>query len=145
MLSPVEKARLDNRRAGLTGMLLFHRRHFLQLLEGPETAVGNVFDRIAQDPRHTNVRVLLREVVPTRSFAAWTMGFEQMEDAWNLPPAWTTILEEELTPSVEPQPGSAARDLLLSFAHALDASALADDTIRRSAVISRRFAHDAAE
>lgn len=125
LLNLVEKARLNNGPAGLTGMLLFHQKHFLQLLEGPEIAVRNLFDRIAQDPRHTNIRVLLSELVPARSFAGWTMGFEQVEDAWNLPPAWTTILEEELPPSIEPQPGSAARDLLLSFAHGLDASAAA--------------------
>lgn len=123
LLNLVEKARLNNGPAGLTGMLLFHQQRFLQLLEGTETAVRSLLAKIAQDPRHTNIRVLLTESVPARSFGGWTMGFEQMEEAWNLPPAWTTILEQEVTPSVESQPGSAARDLLLSFVHGLDAPA----------------------
>ena len=100
-------------------MLLFHDNQFLQLLEGPEAAVRNCFGIIARDPRHTGLRVLLTDEVLERSFPDWTMGFERVEDAWNLPRAWSTILKEEVAPSTDHKPASAAKDLLLSFGHGL--------------------------
>ena len=115
LLALVEKARTKNAPRGITGMLLFHDDHFLQLLEGPELAVCACFNVIKTDPRHTGVRVLLSGTEPGRAFPDWTMGFERMEDAWNVPRAWTTILEEDLAPGA----GSSAKELLLSFGHGL--------------------------
>jgi Sensors of blue-light using FAD len=111
----VEKSRSRNARRAITGMLLFHEGQFMQLLEGPEKAVRDCFAIIKRDPRHTSVTVLLMEERQHRDFPEWTMGFERLEHAWSLPPAWSTILEEPLSPAATSQNPSAAKELILSF------------------------------
>lgn len=69
------QARRNNERCGVTGMLLYHQRSFLQVLEGDGAMLDAVFARIERDERHTRVGVLLRHPVHAREFAAWSMGF----------------------------------------------------------------------
>jgi Sensors of blue-light using FAD len=115
----VEKSRRKNAEHALTGMLLFHEGQFLQLLEGPEPAVRACFAVVERDPRHDSVKVLLTGECEQRDFPEWTMGFEQPGDAWNLPPAWSTILEQGFTSRAASGHSSAAKDLLLSFQYGL--------------------------
>ena len=111
----VEKARVKNAARDLTGMLLFHQNQFLQLLEGPEAAVRDCFAVIQRDTRHGDIQVLFTDQVEERSFPNWTMGFERVSEAWNLPRSWSTILEDEAMVSGKRK--TAAKDLLLSFRH----------------------------
>lgn len=69
------KARKKNKAVRVTGMLLYHGGSFLQVLEGPEEAVTELFKVIEKDPRHANVRVLLRDGIETPEFDEWSMGF----------------------------------------------------------------------
>jgi hypothetical protein len=71
----LEKSREKNSKVGITGLLLYHTGSFLQVLEGPEEAVNACFKGIESDPRHTNVKVLLRDGVETPEFDEWSMGF----------------------------------------------------------------------
>ena len=84
----VETSRRKNALRAVTGMLLFRDGQFLQLLEGPEREVISVFELVKRDPRHTGVKVLLSEAVADRQFPEWTMGFERLDEAWNVPQAW---------------------------------------------------------
>jgi hypothetical protein len=68
-------SRRNNRRAGVTGALLFNRGCFAQILEGEAARVGEVFERIQRDPRHTEVVALEFKDVGARSFASWSMAF----------------------------------------------------------------------
>ena len=111
----VEKSRSKNSARGITGMLLFHEGKFLQLLEGPEPAVRDCFALIRRDPRHESVTVLMEGVSKERDFPEWTMGFERPDEAWNLPAAWSTILENGLDATSKSP--SAAKELLVSFQH----------------------------
>jgi hypothetical protein len=74
-------SRANNRRLGLTGFLLHRDGQFLQLLEGPDDVVSTRVSIIEQDPRHTDIAVLLRESGPQRQFPAWSMGYETVTDA----------------------------------------------------------------
>jgi len=69
------QARRNNERAGVTGMLLYHQRSFLQVIEGEAAALDALFARIGRDERHNRVSALLRQPVPSRQFADWAMGF----------------------------------------------------------------------
>ncbi|MGE3335422.1 MAG: BLUF domain-containing protein [Rhodospirillaceae bacterium] len=75
----LEVSRQRNSHLGITGMLLFADQRFMQILEGSMTAVERVFASIARDKRHIDVKVLSRNSIKTRSFGAWTMGFDKME------------------------------------------------------------------
>lgn len=68
-------AREKNREAGITGMLVYENGAFLQVIEGEEDAVEALFDRISNDGRHGQIRMLLRSEITERSFPEWTMGF----------------------------------------------------------------------
>ena len=72
----LRQSKENNPRAGVTGVLCFcsNARVFLQVLEGGRDAVSAVYNRIAQDPRHTEVVLLSYEEIGERSFASWSMG-----------------------------------------------------------------------
>ncbi|MDR7193428.1 BLUF domain-containing protein [Luteimonas terrae] len=54
------KSRAYNARHGIGGMLLLQDGLFMQLLEGPAEAVDALYARIASDPRHCEVRLMVR-------------------------------------------------------------------------------------
>ncbi|MGI8436962.1 MAG: BLUF domain-containing protein [Chthoniobacterales bacterium] len=55
LLELLRQSRENNERAGVSGMLLFKERRFLQLLEGDEASVRATFQRIQRDPRHHEI------------------------------------------------------------------------------------------
>jgi hypothetical protein len=70
-------SRHNNALMGITGLLLFIDGGFLQMLEGEERAVRELYGRIAADPRHINPQLMLDREVPVRAFPEWSMGFER--------------------------------------------------------------------
>lgn len=71
----LESARVKNAEAGITGMLCFHRKYFLQCLEGSRVKVNEAYQRILKDKRHTNIVILDYDEIVRREFDAWTMGY----------------------------------------------------------------------
>ncbi|MGC4027874.1 MAG: BLUF domain-containing protein [Steroidobacteraceae bacterium] len=59
---------------GITGILCYSDKVFLQVLEGGRDEVCETFNAIARDPRHTQVRLLSFEEIHERRFGGWTMG-----------------------------------------------------------------------
>jgi hypothetical protein len=65
----------NNRLVDITGFLISHNGHFLQVLEGPSRSVAETFARIAGDPRHTDMQLLADlEPVEGRAFRGWSMA-----------------------------------------------------------------------
>ena len=56
----------NNRRDHVTGCLMFHRGHILQVLEGARPDLDRLMRRIVEDGRHRNVRVLIDQPIPAR-------------------------------------------------------------------------------
>ncbi len=71
----LEKARNKNKSLGITGMLVSDRGSFMQVLEGEEKTVNQLFSVISGDGRHSKVVKIISEAIPERQFADWTMGF----------------------------------------------------------------------
>ncbi|WP_045837965.1 BLUF domain-containing protein [Hyphomicrobium sp. 99] len=71
----LEKARVNNTKANLTGALIFNSGCFAQVLEGPRDCIAEIFERIQCDPRHTEVQVLEYEPANERTFPNWSMAF----------------------------------------------------------------------
>jgi Sensors of blue-light using FAD len=69
------RARANNQRLGVSGLLVHHAGSFFQVLEGSPDAVQALYDRIALDKRHTRVLPLARGLVSQRAFGDWSMGF----------------------------------------------------------------------
>ncbi|SEQ38542.1 Sensors of blue-light using FAD [Solimonas aquatica] len=66
--------RTNNQAHGVTGMLLFEKGSFFQILEGERSQVEALFDKIATDPRHVRINKLIVERIAQRDFGEWTMG-----------------------------------------------------------------------
>jgi len=73
-------ARNNNERRQLTGLLLYCNQSFLQILEGPPDELEEIYKKIEEDPRHTQLRMLSRGPIETRTFSAWSMGFEHVDE-----------------------------------------------------------------
>jgi hypothetical protein len=80
LLDILRVSRENNTRDNITGLLLYKDRRFMQLLEGPQRAVCDTYARIARDPRHRDVTVLLEKETNDRDFADWSMGFKEIDD-----------------------------------------------------------------
>jgi hypothetical protein len=69
------RARSNNARLGVSGLLLHHEGSFLQVLEGDTEVLNALFGTIALDKRHNRVIKLLDREVDERHFSEWRMGF----------------------------------------------------------------------
>jgi len=74
MVAILKKSTLNNALTGVTGVLCFSDNIFVQVLEGGRLQVSKLYNRIAQDPRHTDVVLLSYEEIDERRFAGWSMG-----------------------------------------------------------------------
>ncbi len=71
----LNKSRQKNERQKISGMLLYLDPFFIQILEGEEQFVNELFNTIKQDPRHYKVSLIYKKPIEERSFADWSMGF----------------------------------------------------------------------
>ncbi|WP_227285361.1 MULTISPECIES: BLUF domain-containing protein [Paracoccaceae] len=66
-------ARGRNSAAGVTGALICRADLYLQLLEGPEPAVTEIYKSIIRDDRHLDVTLRSDGAVTERLFGEWDM------------------------------------------------------------------------
>jgi hypothetical protein len=71
----LHSSRKNNTAKNVTGMLLYGEGTFLQLLEGDEKDVTDIYAIIERDPRHVNLIKLITDDVDKRHFPSWSMGF----------------------------------------------------------------------
>ena len=69
------KARSNNEKVNVSGMLLYHEGSFIQALEGPKEQVEKIYQKISKDTRHTETRILFKGDSRQRDFHGWSMGF----------------------------------------------------------------------
>lgn len=97
LMQLLRTARGRNEAAGISGMLLFRDTDFMQLLEGDEPAVRDIYTLIARDTRHRNLIILLEEETDERLFADWSMGFHRLGDETAARvPGYTDFLNDPL-------------------------------------------------
>jgi len=73
-------ARDFNSANNITGCLVYHNKEFVQVLEGEKRIVLELYGRIVEDKRHSNVFLLGKEEKDERSFANWNMAYHSMDD-----------------------------------------------------------------
>ena len=82
----LEHSRDRNAADDITGLLIyrynedFRRGNFLQVLEGPEDALADVWNRISSDPRHHTIIVLEEGESDALAFGDWSMGFRNVDE-----------------------------------------------------------------
>ncbi len=76
----IDVAVSKNRELGVTGMLCYRDRCFTQFLEGEESVVKNLYEKIKKDHRHLGCFVLLEKPIETRLFDQWYMALRNVDD-----------------------------------------------------------------
>jgi len=81
------QSRYNNSHDGITGCLAyiegqsnqeeFHR--FIQILEGTEHKIADLFERIQRDRRHSQVTLVVHGPIQSRNFESWQMHFERID------------------------------------------------------------------
>lgn len=74
----LKASRRNNAAAGVTGVLVFDGRRFLQALEGETAEVNATYQRIKADPRHRAIVLLSSNHVEERAFGGWAMAAERV-------------------------------------------------------------------
>ena len=81
----LKQCRNNNLRLGVTGMLLYQKGTFMQMLEGEKQVVIDLYDDIKKDERHTGFHIVLTGDIEERNFEDWSMGFYNMDKAGEFP------------------------------------------------------------
>lgn len=68
-----------NKSLNITGCILYNEREFFQLLEGEKDFVHTLFEKIKQDQRHSNLRVMWESSIEKRAFENWSMIKQKVE------------------------------------------------------------------
>jgi hypothetical protein len=61
-----------------TGVLLYSKDKFIQYLEGESKQLLALFDKIKQDPRHEQVRMISYGPIKDKAFPSWHMASKQL-------------------------------------------------------------------
>lgn len=109
--------RQKNSTDNITGLLLYDGRGtFLQLLEGPETAVDKLYKKISQDQRHSRVNILGEREIDKRYFPDWTMGYKNLSLEANINiKGFSNFMEQKDTSTFVNEKPSFGVELLYHF------------------------------
>lgn len=106
----------NNTRRGITGMLLYKDRWFMQVLEGSAVAVHLIYARIERDSRHHEIKLIVREPMRVREFSEWSMGFKNLDSAdLAAYPGYSEFLDIPLADEVFSVDAARRRKLLALF------------------------------
>lgn len=83
----LQQSRDNNQAKDITGILLYNRGTFIQLLEGDEQVVKDLYAKIDKDPRHKLIFTLMEGHKDERQFPNWSMAFRDLDspEIKNLP------------------------------------------------------------
>ncbi|RKR83468.1 FAD-dependent sensor of blue light [Mucilaginibacter gracilis] len=71
----LEQSLINNTQAGITGLLLYNKGTFFQVLEGEAEQIKATFEKIKADPCHHNIIKMKEGKLAKRNFSDWRMGF----------------------------------------------------------------------
>lgn len=98
-------------------MLLYDNATYMQVLEGYEDDVHDIYKSILKDPRNSGNVTLFEEEISQRDFPNWSMGFKNLESCSPEDlPGFQDVFNGKLEKELVVNNTSKALDLLLSFA-----------------------------
>lgn len=113
----LKQARARNLRQNITGMLLYDNATYIQVLEGAEKDVDDIYNSILKDPRNMGNVTLIKEDISKRDFPNWSMGFKNLESC--LPeelPGFQDVFNGKLDKELAVKNTSKTLGLLMGFA-----------------------------
>jgi len=80
MADILQTSRPANKSRNISGMLLCAKGGVLQVLEGEDAVVCELYRSIELDKRHNNIYLLSKTEAIERQFADWSMGFRRLSE-----------------------------------------------------------------
>jgi hypothetical protein len=82
ILDILKYSKRNNEKIEIRGILIYWKRNnqFLQLLEGEENVILNLYDKICMDDHHSLSRIIYQENILERGFKNWTMAFKNIDE-----------------------------------------------------------------
>lgn len=75
----LETSRINNGQKNITGVLLYSKTKFIQVLEGDKNDILALYDEIKKDERHRNVAMISLSPIKERFFPSWQMGEKKFD------------------------------------------------------------------
>ena len=72
----------NNGKQNITGVLLYSKDRFLQVLEGEKEQITGLYDKIKTDSRHSQAMMLSVKPIQERFFPSWQMAGKEMDSAY---------------------------------------------------------------
>jgi len=76
----VSKGREYNIKHGITSMMLYDKGNLIQMLEGQEKSVRELYEKISRDLHHHEIIKITEGLLAERAFGDMPMGFLNLED-----------------------------------------------------------------
>ncbi len=116
LLGILKVSRENNLSRDVTGLLLYKGGNFMQVLEGDENVVLDLYEKIKTDPRHADVSIISKEQIQARQFHAWEMAFQNLDNpAIKNEPGYSQFLQDEFTDELYRKNPLRAYIMLLTF------------------------------
>ena len=108
----------NNRRDGITGILLYKDGNFMQVMEGPQDVLLRTLARMENDTRHSGIIVLLQGHQRDRQFPDWSLAYRDLGDGSGKPTGYSEFMNTPLTGDEFAKDPSRAQRLLMMFKQA---------------------------
>jgi len=112
----LEQSRQKNARLKITGLLVYYKREFMQLLEGNKEDIFSLYETIYNDDRNMQNHLVWHGPVQQRSFANWSMAFllpGELSLEGNS--AYSTFLQHGFNAQVANAPRTTGKSFLISL------------------------------
>ena len=76
----LERSKQNNATRGITGAMIYANGYFMQLIEGPQIAVDELYSAIEADPRHEVLSLIHNQEIKDRHFSDWAMEYRDSDD-----------------------------------------------------------------
>ena len=112
----LDQSRHKNTRLNITGLLVYCKREFMQLLEGNKDDIFSLYDTICKDGRNTQNHLMWTGPIQQRSFADWSMAFLLPgELSLEGKPAYSSFLQHGLNAQAMSTPKTMGKSFLISL------------------------------
>ena len=71
----LRQSRINNKLKNVSGLLFYIEGTFFQVLEGSREDVSELFVKISNDNRHTDIKILSENSTDIRDFPDWEMAY----------------------------------------------------------------------
>ena len=76
----LERSKRNNATRKITGAMIYANGYFMQLIEGPQIAVDELYSAIEADPRHEVLSLIHNQEIKDRHFSDWAMEYRDSDD-----------------------------------------------------------------